>query len=269
MKSIWRLTAITTLLWVIFAPGVHAADVKLETVAIYDIRDVSKKAEIVSIQKSTGRIALSCSSKGIVDIISIETPTEPRSRHRFGVTDGEEISSVAFHSTENFFAVAVIHPDPFSAGSIQIHDADTSRRLETLAAGVHPDSLVFSPDGRYLIAANEGEAYRYAGRQYESPEGSITHVLFKDGLQNITVTQIPLEDYSHVEGMLHKIHARKFPRTVIGGNSDEETEIPVKDNSPANMEPEYVAFSPDSSRGLCFIAGKQRHPRRGYGCGKD
>ena len=229
-------------------PGLAGQSASLETVGIYNVQDLSKKTEIISIQKTSQRLALSCSSKGIVDILSIATPAKPRLLHRLKVADGREISSVAFHPTENLFAVAVIHPDPFTAGSIQLHDADSGQLRTTLTAGVHPDSLAFSPDGRYLVAANEGEAYRYAGGHYESPEGSVTHVAFGDGLQDPVVTQISLEDYSDIEGMLHRSHARAFPREVIGGNSGEETEVPIRDNTSANTEPEYVAFSPDSTK---------------------
>ena len=253
MKSLRLLITISALF--LFHPTLilAAQNVMLETVGIYNFQDLSKKTEIISIQKSSQRMAVSCSSKGIVDILSITTPSKPHFLHRFRVTDDREISSVAFHPTENIFAVAVIHPDPFSAGSVQIHNADTGELLTTLAAGIHPDSLVFSPNGMYLVAANEGEAYRYAGRDYESPEGSVTHVSFEDDLQNPIVTQIQLQDYTQIEGMLHRSHARTFPRNVIGGNSDEESEVPIKDNTPANTEPEYVAFAPDSSRAFVSL----------------
>ena len=231
----------------------HANEIKLETVSIYDIKDIDKKTEVISVQKSTQRIALSCSSKGIVDIISIQNPDAPKSLNRFNVIEGAEISSVAFHPTENYFAVSVINEDPFALGSIQIHNADTGKLLSTYHSGVHPDSLAFSPNGQYLIVANEGEAYRYNGKNYESPEGSITHLYFKDGLKEVIVTQIPLSDYTNVEGMLHKSHARKYERTVTGGNSEEEIKISIKDNTPANTEPEYVAFAPDSSKAFVSL----------------
>ncbi len=251
MKLPFALIAAT--LWLVSAAPAAGADLKLETAGIYNVRDISKNTEILSIQKSSRRLALSCSTNGTVDILSIEKPAAPEFLHRFPITDGEEISSVAFHPLENFFAVAVIDPDPFSAGRIQVHDAATGGLLKAFPAGVHPDSLVFSPDGRHLVVANEGEAYRYAGRHYESPEGSITHILLGDGLQDTRVTQISLEDFSQVKGMLDRSHARKFPRIVTGGNSGEEMEIPVKDNLPANTEPEYVVFAPDSARAFVSL----------------
>lgn len=230
------------------ASGHAPHGISLELVSIYDIKDIGKNTEIVSIQETTQRIALSCSAQGIVEIISIANPEAPEALYRFKVTDNEEISSVTFHPTANFFAVAVINQDLFAAGKVQIHDASSGKLLKTFAAGVHPDSAVFSPNGKYLVVANEGEAYRYNNKRYESPEGSITHVFLGNGLQDAAVTQIPLSDYSDVAGMLHKSHARALEREVTGGNSDEEIEIPLQDNSPANTEPEFVAFSPDSAR---------------------
>ncbi len=235
------------------ASGYTSHGIFLQPVAVYDVKDIDKDTEIISIQKTTQRIALSCSTQGTVEIISIATPEAPKPLRRFKVTDGEEISSVAFHPTANFFAVAVIDQDPFAAGKVQIHDADSGELLRTLVAGVHPDSVAFSPNGKYLIVANEGEAYRYDGKRYTSPEGSITHVFFRDGLQRVDVTQIPLHDYSGVAGMLHKKHSRTFERVVVGGNNDEEIEIPIQDNSPANTEPEFVVFSPDSARAFVSL----------------
>ncbi len=235
------------------ASGHASHEASLELVSVYDVKDVGKKTEIVSIQATTQRMALSCSTQGIVEIISITSPESPKALRRFKVTDGEEISSVAFHPTANFFAVAVVNRDLFAAGKVQVHDADSGKLLKTFAVGVHPDSAVFSPNGKYLVVANEGEAYRYNNKRYESPEGSITHVFFGNDLQDASVTQIPLSDYSDVAGMLHKSHARALERKVGDGNSDEEIEIPLRDNSPANSEPEFVAFSPDSTRAFVSL----------------
>ena len=63
-----------------------------------------------------------------------------------------------------------------------------------------------------------------------------------------TATQIPLSDYSDIEGMLQKKYARKLERIVIDSNSKEKTEVPLRDNTPMNTEPEFVTFSPDSAK---------------------
>ncbi len=258
-----RLTGTLLVCAVLVLTTVHAGEttshtpfshnVFLHPVFVYNVKDIDTDTEIISIQKATRRLALSCGTRGIVEIISLASPESLKPMRRFKVTKDEEISAVAFHPTANVFAVTVINRDPFATGRVQLHDADSGERLKTFAAGVHPDNLAFSPNGSHLIVANEGEAYRYDGKRYESPEGSITHVSFGDDLQNACVTQIPLSDYSNVPGMLHKSHARALERIVVGGNGDEEIEIPLEDNSPANTEPESVAFSPDGTEAFISL----------------
>ena len=225
----------------------NASAVSLERIAIFEPQSSCYSAEIISIQENTQRMVLSCSTESIVEIISIENPAKPQSLNHFIVSSNEEISAVSFHPTENVFAVAVINNDPFSTGKIQIHNATSGELLNTYDAGVHPDGLEFSPNGKYLVVANEGEAYHYNGKEYESPEGSVTLVDFSVPA-NAKAIQINLPDLSEVEGMMHKKHERKFERVVTGGNSYEEIKIAIKDNTPANTEPEFVTFSPDSAK---------------------
>jgi DNA-binding beta-propeller fold protein YncE len=225
----------------------QAEELHLERVAIYQAQNACNTTEIVSIQASSKRLALSCSEQAMIDIISIQDPTKPVSLNHFNVSDEEELSAVAFHPTKNIIAAAVINKDSFAIGKIQIHDATTGKLLNSLDSGVHPDGLVFSPNGEFLVVANEGEVYRYNGKHYESPEGSVTFIDFKN-VEHPKVTQIALADYTNVKGMLQKSYGRTYERVVIGGNSNTESEVPVNDNSPANTEPEFVAFTPDSSK---------------------
>jgi len=56
----------------------HASNSSLERITVYTPHSGRETTEIVSIQKNTKRIALSCSSEGIIEIISIENPSEPK-----------------------------------------------------------------------------------------------------------------------------------------------------------------------------------------------
>lgn len=249
MTTIIKLLAILALTLHSYA---NASNLKLERINVYKSETGCKTTEIVSIQEKTKRLALSCSDKGTVDILSIKQPAKPTLLNSFSIGENNEISSIAFHPSENIIAAAALNNDPFDNGSIQFHDADSGEILNTLKTGVHPDGLAFSPNGKYLVVANEGEAYHYNGKDYESPDGSVTLINYTNA-NDAHAVQIKLSDYSDIKGMLHKKHARKFERVVTGGNSDEEIKISISDNSPANTEPEFVAFTPDSSKAFVSL----------------
>ncbi len=58
-------------------------------------------------------------------------------------------------------------------------------------------------NGEYLVVANEGEAYHYNGKNYGSPNGSVTLINYTSA-NDARALQIELSDYSDVKGMLHK-----------------------------------------------------------------
>ena len=79
MKTLQLFFAVLALLSLHPLPSLAAKETRLEMIGIYNIQSLGKKTEIVSIQKKPQRIALSCSSKDIVDILSIAIPA----KHRF------------------------------------------------------------------------------------------------------------------------------------------------------------------------------------------
>ena len=245
-------TLVVIVITIITYSYASASNLMLERVYVYVSETGCKTTEIVSIQKKTKRLALSCSDSATVEILSIEQPTKPKLINSFNISKQEEISSIAFHPSENIIAAAVLNNDPFDNGSIQIHDADSGEILNTYKSGVHPDGLDFSPNGKYLVIANEGEAYHYNGKDYESPDGSVTLINYTNANQAQAI-QLNLSDYSDVDGMLHKKHGRKFERVVTGGNNEEEIKISIKDNTPKNTEPEFVTFSPDSTKAFISL----------------
>jgi len=63
-------------------------------------------------------------------------------------------------------------------GAVAIYNADTQVLINTFTAGPLPDMITFSPDGRYIVTANEGEP----NDDYtDDPEGSVTIIEVETG----------------------------------------------------------------------------------------
>lgn len=81
------------------------------------------------------------------------------SSEAFSQTDTWEATSIAVDPAgRGFVACAWIpHPTDRVPGMVQILDTESQQVLWQFSAGYHPDCVVISPDGRYLITANECE----------------------------------------------------------------------------------------------------------------
>ena len=80
-------------------------------------------------------------------------------------------NSVAVH--DGLLAVAVENANKQMNGTVQTYDTETQALVNTYNVGALPDMVAFSPDGKYIISANEGEP----NADYSvDPEGSISVV---------------------------------------------------------------------------------------------
>lgn len=139
-----------------------------------------------------------------------------------------KLTSISLPSTPNsvavsngLLAVAVENQDKQANGSIITYDTETMIEQNSYTAGALPDMVVFSPNGRYIVAANEGEpndAYTV------DPEGS--------------VTVIDLE-----KKQVSTLYFSQFNGTVVG--NDFRVFGPNASLS-MDVEPEYVAIGKDS-----------------------
>lgn len=127
-------------------------------------------AEIVDYEPFTRRAFVVNANDATVDVIDLSDPREPE---RVAQIDVSAFGAVANSLAVKWglLAVAVeaeIAQDP---GVVVFFSAFTLRQLATVTVGSLPDMVTFSPNGRYVLVANEGEpneAYTV------DPEGSIT-----------------------------------------------------------------------------------------------
>ncbi|WP_299434410.1 choice-of-anchor I family protein [uncultured Aquimarina sp.] len=111
--------------------------------------------------------------------------------------------------------------DKQAEGTIAIYEAESQTLLNTYPAGALPDMVTFSPDGKYIIAANEGEP----NDEYTNdPEGSVTII-------------------DVISGEVFEVDFRAFNGRKIG--NDFRVFGPGATLA-QDIEPEYIAISDDS-----------------------
>lgn len=181
-------------------------------------------SEISSYDKTTKRLYV---VNGAISGIEIFDLTDPSKLVRVGKIDvsalGGGVNSVA---ARNGVVAAAIEAKPKqTAGVIGFFKPDGSL-IRTVPAGALPDMIGFSPDGRYVLTANEGEP----NDAYDDPEGSVTIVDLHNGVDKLTDADVRHVDF------------RSITAAPVGGRIGKPGASFAQD-----AEPEYIAISPDST----------------------
>ncbi len=140
------------------------------------------------------------------------------------------VNSVAAY--KGLIAVAVEADNPQADGFIALYRSDTKELINTYPTGAMPDMVTFSPDGRYIVTADEGEP---SGDYSVDPEGTVTIVDLAPGFG---------DDQAVVSKVL-----------FIGFNEsgDRAADLPAAvrlgpgSSVASNLEPEYVAIDENST----------------------
>lgn len=107
-------------------------------------------AEIPAYDPASKRLFIVNATRG-VDVLDIADPTMPKLAFTL---DAPNTNSVTI--ANGLVALAVANTNTQANGTIQFFDTDGNFK-RSVAAGALPDMLTFSPDYRYVVAANEGE----------------------------------------------------------------------------------------------------------------
>lgn len=182
-------------------------------------------AEISAFDPATAKLFVVNPNNSELSVWDISDPTSPIQGAAIAL---EGIpNSVAVY--KGMVAVAIENASNKQAnGVIATYDADSQAVLQIYPAGPLPDMVTFSPNGKYIIAANEGEpndAYTI------DPEGSITIIDIASG-------QIDTVDFTSYNN-------REIPNDfrVFGPGATFAQDV----------EPEYIAVSADSKKAYVVL----------------
>jgi hypothetical protein len=127
-------------------------------------------------------------------------------------------------------AVAVENAIKTDPGQVEFFDTDGTP-LNSVTVGALPDMLIFTPDGRWLLVANEGEPNSYGQIDSVDPEGSVSIVDMKVGAANLTQADVRTATFNDA---IPKRNASSIRIYGPGATLAQD------------LEPEYIAVSHDS-----------------------
>lgn len=187
-------------------------------------------AEIAAYDRVTQRLFITNARDNKLMIVSIADPANPVEIAAIDLSPyGGGPNSVAVSRRKIAVAVeANVKTDP---GSVVFFDADGKFRSK-VTVGALPDMVTFTPDGNWLLVANEGEPNSYNQPDSVDPEGSVSII----NTSHTTVNQSDVRNahFRRFNGQESELRAQGI--RIFGPNA----------TAAQDFEPEYVAVSADS-----------------------
>jgi len=186
-------------------------------------------SEITAYDSASRRLFVVNGANGTVDVLDISNPTSPL---RVGViniaTLGGVVNGVAVDN--GLVALAIETGPKTSPGLVALYNAADLRQIQIIPVGAQPDMITFTPDGRFILTANEGEPNSYGLPTSIDPEGSISVVT----VNRVGASTVATADFRAFNGQETALRAQGI--RIFGPNA----------TAAQDLEPEYVAISPDS-----------------------
>lgn len=159
----------------------------------------------------------------VLDLSAPETPVLVQS-----IPLGGKPNSVAV--SRGVVAVALEGTVKTDPGSVKLFST-TGMLLNQLTVGALPDMVTFSPNGRWLLVANEGEPNSYNQPDSVDPEGSVSIIDLRGDVTTLTQDDVRTAGFTVAIPQENASSIR-----VIGPNA----------SLAKDLEPEYIAISRDS-----------------------
>lgn len=185
-------------------------------------------AEIPAFDPQSKRGFVVNAQKGVVEVLDLSQPNQPVSVGELSATailPKAVVNSVAVKN--GIVAIAIEAPVKTDLGKVAFFRAADLSLISSVNVGAQPDMLTFTPDGKTVVVANEGEP----SADYQiDPEGSVSII----NIQNIKKPSVRTAD-------LHAFNGQEKQLRQAGVRIDGPYASAAQD-----LEPEYIAIAPDS-----------------------
>jgi hypothetical protein len=202
--------------------------IRLTSLGTYASGQFSQSAaEIVAHDPQTQNLFVVNAQSAEVDVLSITNPALPVKIGSIDVKPyGAGANSVAVR--DGIIAVAVESNPKTAPGKVVFFDGNL-QFVSQVTVGALPDMLTFTPNGRFVLVANEGEP----NDDYSvDPEGSVSIIDLSGGAANLTQAQVRTASFVPFNNVAIDPAIR-----IFGLNNPTVAQ---------DLEPEYIAVSHDS-----------------------
>ncbi len=185
-------------------------------------------AEISAFDVKTNRLFVSNNALGNrIDIVDLKSPKSPAVLDHILLKPwpDERLTVNSLGISNQLVAVSVSATNPQDDGYVFVFDTESFARKAEIKVGAMPDMVGFSPDGKYIITANEGEP---DASYTNDPEGSISIIDVSNDFKVKTI------NFDALEYKKDELLAQGF--RIFGPKASFSQDI----------EPEYITFSQDS-----------------------
>ena len=184
-------------------------------------------AEIPAYDAQSKRLFVVNAKEGVVDIFDMNDPTTPKwvgSLDAKAYLVDSEVNSVAVH--DGMVALAIQAKIKTDHGIVALFNTQDSSFISQASVDALPDMLVFSPDGKTLLVANEGEP---SDDYVIDPEGSVSII----DLTNIKAPTVRTADFKAFNGQENALREQGI--RIFGPQA----------TAAQDFEPEYITLSKD------------------------
>lgn len=185
--------------------------------------------EISAYDSLTKKVFSTNTKAKTVEVIDLSDVKNPKLFSSIDITPyGGNLNSVAVKNGQLAIAIEGVDSAADKGRIVVFNTNNLTTPIINLEAGYLPDMVVFSPNGKYILSANEGEPNV---NNTIDPEGSVSII----DIENKTISNLDFSAFNSDEESLEANGFRVFGET----NG-------VKNNLAVDVEPEYIAVSDDS-----------------------
>jgi 2',3'-cyclic-nucleotide 2'-phosphodiesterase/3'-nucleotidase/5'-nucleotidase len=185
--------------------------------------------EIAAFDPATARAFVTFAERPQVDAIDLSDPAAPALAFRIDLTPwGADAHATSVAVRDGLLAVAVPQGvEDTAAGKVLFFDV-AGVPLSEVTVGALPDMLTFTPNGRFVLTANEGQPL---DDYTVDPEGSVSIIDVTGGAASLTERDVTTADFRAFDNVPLDPSIRIFgPGATVA----------------QDLEPEYITVSHDS-----------------------